>query len=211
MGAALGALSPVSSGELLALSALDSRAASPARRWAVLPPDVFSILRPQLPQHPGERDTEHQSIRLPSSPGSVPAFGGRQEAGARFWSQYRQVAGESGGAHRLRDREPRRGTGVSTTPESAHSPTAPPPQSPRHRALPGAQRASTDPAAAPRGPAESSADTGGARPRPREAAAGSAQPARAHLGPRRRLRAHFRETCGCASLWRRARGGQLLG
>ena len=37
--------------------------------------------------------------------------------------------------------------------------------------------------------------------RPRAAAARPDQPTRAHLGPRRRLPAHFRETGGCARLW----------
>lgn len=46
---------------------------------------------------------------------------------------------------------------------------------------------------------------------PREVAAGSAQPAHAHLGPRRRLRGHFRKTRGCARFWQPARDRRLRG
>lgn len=160
----------------------------------MLPPAAFSNLRPQQPRPPGERDTEHRSIEF------SPAFGGRQEAGAPFRSQSGQVAGESGGAHRLRDREPGRGTRVSTTPESAHSLGAPPPPPPQPR-----RRF--------QGPGRDQRGRGRQQAQPREAAAGyaqpaPAQPARAHLGPRSRLWAHFRETCGCASLGQPARDRQ---
>lgn len=104
-------------------------------------------------------------MRVSSSRGSFPAFGERQEGGARLGSQSSDVAGESGGAHRLRDAGLGRGTGVSTA--GAHSqPAAPPPHSPPPARSQSHRRAPAHPAAAPRDPAEARADAGGARPDP---------------------------------------------
>lgn len=88
---------------------------------------------PRLPQHPGGRESRHQSNRVLSSGGSLPAFEGRQEAGACFQSQSRHVAGESWGPQ-APGRRARWGTGVSTTPEFIHIPSALPPHSSRPRA-----------------------------------------------------------------------------
>lgn len=114
----------------------------------------------------------------------------------------------SGEAYRLRDPDPGLGSRVSTTQSQLAVLPSLPPHSPRpHARSQALGRACADPAATAGGPAESGADAGVARPspgRPRPGLTGVDQPAHAHLGPRRRLRPHFRETDGCARLWRPA-------
>lgn len=77
---------------------------------------------------------------------------------------------------------------------STHSPAAPPPTLAASRARPTAGRRSRRPVRVRRARERRHA-------RPRAAASRPLQPACAHLGPRRRLRAHFRETDGCGRLW----------
>lgn len=173
----------------------------------MLPSHVLPTLRRRCPQHARERDSTPQSTRAPSSRGSILASG---ETGGRGPIS---VPVQIGGCRVRRDPQAP-GQRARSGHRSLHDPsplTAPPPIPRSHRvparALPSAQSASTDPPPLPE--ARPTPARTRAAPGPTPTTCGRARPgrARAHLSPRHRRPAHFRETRGCARLQWPAGGG----
>lgn len=171
------------------------RGSGPARRRAALP-TAPSTLCPRRRPHPGDRlrASAHTGSLFPRLTSSLLG-----EAGERAPSRPRpetwleSPAGPTGSGALARS-----GYRASTRVHS--QPRCP---SPRTRGVPARVRRpgrrSRRPGRIPRG-------RGRRHARPPAAASRPLLPACAHLGPRRRLRAHFRESGCCARLWVR-RGG----